>query len=130
MDLDDKFICTHCGTTTRKLNVVKENYYGCFLQLLVAVVIFVTFIAGFFTYGLTWIIAVIFLIWEQSMLAKKREFTVCPNCKTENCMVPISSPKGKQLVNQYYDVEKIEEYKQLEAMKRDMPYLVDMDDEE
>lgn len=98
-----KFICSNCGYTNKDddMSEVKETMgcLGASIWTVIKVIIFwIGFIALLFIPIIGWILAIILLFIPISSKKKIQ----CPHCKMENCIIPIDSPKGKELLEKYY----------------------------
>lgn len=93
-----EFICEQCGSITsnnetpvRKgvTNVIKTIVYLIGFVILLCIPI------------IGWILAIILLLKPINGKDKK----ICPQCKNENCLIPIETPKGKELYKKYHGPE-------------------------
>lgn len=100
-----KYICSNCGYTN------KDEEYLDFLNLagdgifnIIKTIVYLIIVIGlFFIPVIGWILALVLLFTPINNSAKK--INKCPNCKAENCLVPLSSPRGQELLNNDFKVK-------------------------
>lgn len=91
------YICSNCGSLTEK---VPLDFLG---EGIWSIVKTIFFLIGFVVlccipvFG--WVLAIILLFIPISQKKKSK----CSKCQCENCLIPTSSPKGKELYKQYYE---------------------------
>ena len=83
------YICTQCGY----VGAPKSRVRGSFIMELIL------WILGLiFTFVVSWLF--IFIPIFYSMFRLSGRYTECPQCHLRNTMIPLDSPRGRQLYNQ------------------------------
>ena len=90
-----KYICSNCGSVTEKtpLNFLGEGIWS----ILKVILFLIGFIILLCIPVFGWILAIILLFIP---ISKKQNYR-CEKCQSENCLIPVSSPKGKELYKKY-----------------------------
>ncbi len=94
---EENYICSNCGEIITGLYTKKESNFN-WLLVICLIVVGVILISVSVYIGLLLIIPALFI----PMGSKKTKINMCPTCKAENCLVPTSTAKGKQLLQEYY----------------------------
>lgn len=92
-----KYICGNCGNLT-EINGIIGDIGSNIWVIIKTIVLVAVFIGLLFVPVVGWIIDIALLF--VPLTNKKKNY--CPKCKTENCLIPVDSPKGKDLFNKYY----------------------------
>lgn len=83
-----RYICSNCGETCRTPYEEDTSCIGCLMWI---VFIFISMGIGL----------IIFIIYKLCHSPKP----YCPSCKALNTLVPLDSPRGQKLLNEYYETD-------------------------
>ena len=107
-----QYICSNCGYTNKDTFIYEDmfsvikfffNSFGTIIKTIGFITIFCMLLCF---PPLGWILAVAMLFIP---INKVRNNNYCPGCNAENCLVPLNTPKGKKLYNEYYRENEKEE---------------------
>ena len=105
-----RYCCTQCGATNIRMKKRREGKLGCaiatiFLVICMAVVVLFFFGGIFFVWipqvGALFVLGVVMTALFPYILYRlfSRATIVCRECKGENCLVPMNSPRGEEILN-------------------------------
>ena len=91
-----EFICEQCGSVTTNNKTVVGKGINNIAKTILYIVIFIILLC---IPIIGWILAIILLF--NPINGKK----ICPQCKNENCLIPVETPKGKELYKKYHNID-------------------------
>lgn len=90
------YICSNCGNTQN--NYGEENG-GCAQTFWIICLVITLFISLFCAVG--WIVVgfeILFIILTSS----SKKINTCFKCNAKDCVIPLDTPRGKQIYNEFY----------------------------
>lgn len=92
-----KYICSNCGYTNKDEEYLDFlSFAGRSIFTIIKVIVYLAVVIGlFFIPVVGWILALVLLF---TPINNSKKANKCPHCKAENCLVPLNTAKGQELL--------------------------------
>lgn len=106
-----KYICSNCGHLQTEIG----NSGGCAHDFWGICIFFTIFISLIY-----WVGFIVLAFEILFFILTSGKSNCCYKCKAKDCVIPVNTPRGEKLFNEYYEYEEIANKKEQEELKNDV----------